>query len=246
MKLTVLGYYGGFPGKEVGTSGFLLQSDDFNLLIDCGSGVLMSLEKVIDPLQLNAVVISHYHADHFADVGVLQYYWQLHAKRYLTGVLPIYGNTLDETNFSALDWPNSTQKFPFKENEVTNIGPFKLEFLKTIHPVPAFAIKITEKKTNKMLVYTADSQYFDGLIDFCKDANLLIADTNFFENKTGTIWHMTSKQVGNLAKSANCDQLMLSHLPQTEKLNLLFDEAEAAAGAKVEVVLPKLREKIEI
>ena len=76
MKLTVLGYYGGYPFQNKGTSGYLIQSDGFNLLLDCGSGVLMSLENQIDPLKLNAVVLSHYHADHIADVGVLQYYWQ--------------------------------------------------------------------------------------------------------------------------------------------------------------------------
>ncbi|MBA1394328.1 MBL fold metallo-hydrolase, partial [Lactobacillus sp. XV13L] len=91
MKLTVLGYYGGYSYRGQGTSGYLLQDQGFNLLLDCGSGVLNSLESVLDPLQLDAVLLTHYHHDHTADLGVLQYYWQLKSgsKKHLE--LPIYG-----------------------------------------------------------------------------------------------------------------------------------------------------------
>lgn len=183
MELTVLGFYGGYPYNNIGTSGYLLKTKDFNLLIDCGSGVLMSLENVLDPLKLNAVILSHYHADHIADVGVLQYYWQLHEKRYQTDILPIYGHTLDKVQFDALTWPNATQKVAFDPNKVNNIGPFDISFLKTVHPVPAFAIRIKNRDNGKVLVYTADSRYFEELIDFSQNADLMIADTNFLLTK---------------------------------------------------------------
>ncbi|BDP76609.1 hypothetical protein EfmAA242_08370 [Enterococcus faecium] len=59
----------------------MLQSDGFNLLIDAGSATLIKLQEHLDPLDLDAVILSHYHHDHIADLGVLQYYWQLHPKR---------------------------------------------------------------------------------------------------------------------------------------------------------------------
>lgn len=246
MKLTVLGYYGGFPYQDQGTSGYLIQSDGFNLLLDCGSAVLISLENQLDPLKLNAVVLSHYHADHIADVGVLQYYWQLHNERYKTPVLPIYGHTLDKNHFDALDWPNSTKKVAFEAGQVKKIGPFELSFIKTVHPVPAFAIRIQEIKTGKTLVYTADSRYFTELVNFTKDADLLIADTNFFSDKTGPIWHMTSTEVGNLAKESGVANLMISHLPQSGKLSVLKQQTEQAAGKQVNVILPTVGKQIEI
>lgn len=81
MKLTVLGCLGAYPYKNQGTTGYLLQSDGFNLLIDAGSATLIKLQEHLDPLDLDAVILSHYHHDHIADLGVLQYYWQLHPKR---------------------------------------------------------------------------------------------------------------------------------------------------------------------
>lgn len=93
MKLTVLGCLGAYPYKNQGTTGYLLQSDGFNLLIDAGSATLIKLQEHLDPLDLDAVILSHYHHDHIADLGVLQYYWQLHPKRNPETLLSIYGHT---------------------------------------------------------------------------------------------------------------------------------------------------------
>ena len=77
MKLTVLGYLGGYPDAGHATSTYLIESGDYHLLMDLGSGGLLSLEQQFDPLKLDAVLLTHYHHDHIADVGVLQYYYQL-------------------------------------------------------------------------------------------------------------------------------------------------------------------------
>lgn len=78
MKLTVLGCLGAYPYKGEGTSSYLLESEGFHLLIDAGSTTLVRLENYLDPLKLDAVILSHYHHDHIADLGVLQYYRQLY------------------------------------------------------------------------------------------------------------------------------------------------------------------------
>ncbi|HAZ59330.1 MAG TPA: hypothetical protein DCY16_03920, partial [Trichococcus sp.] len=98
MELTILGCMGGYPTKDVGTTAYLLTSDDFKLLIDVGSNALLSLEHHLDPLDLDAVILTHYHADHIADLGVLQYTFQL--KEPAVGkskkILPIYGHVESE------------------------------------------------------------------------------------------------------------------------------------------------------
>lgn len=231
MKLTVLGFLGGYPANGNGTSSYLLQSGNFNLLIDCGSAALLSLEEVLDPMKLNAVILTHYHHDHTADVGVLQYYWQLHDTRYTEKVLPIYGHQLDKQNFAGLDWPNSTKGIAYDPDQSLEVGPFEITFFKTHHPVPAFALRIVEKSTNKVLAFTADTAYFKELTSFVANADLLMTDTNFFANKTGQKWHMTSTESGQLAKDAHDHQLLLTHLPATGDMTKLKAEAQHIAGS---------------
>ncbi|WP_056966023.1 MBL fold metallo-hydrolase [Apilactobacillus ozensis] len=246
MYLKVLGYYGGYPYNDVGTSSYLLTSNNYNLMIDCGSGDLISLENNIDPLMLDSVLISHYHHDHMADIGVLQYYWQLHNKRPNKSILPIYGNDTDLNMVKSFNWPNSTVGKSYNAGSVLNLGPFEIIFKEVHHPVPSFAMRILEKSTNKVLVYTSDTYYFDELVDFSKNSDLLITDTNFYGDKKGKKWHMTSEESGLLAKNSNSKKLLLSHLPQYGDLNILLNEAKEKSSNDVEVLLAKLNLSIEI
>ena len=72
MKITVLGCLGAYPYNGEGTTGYLVESEGFHLLLDAGSTTLVQLEKILDPLDLDAVFLTHYHHDHFADLGVLK------------------------------------------------------------------------------------------------------------------------------------------------------------------------------
>ena len=66
MRLTVLGCSGPYPAADVGTSGYLLTSNDTNLLLECGCGVVPKLWRAIKPGQLSAVVLTHFHFDHIS------------------------------------------------------------------------------------------------------------------------------------------------------------------------------------
>ena len=117
MKITVLGCLGAYPYKGQGTSSYLLESQGFHLLLDAGSTTLINLERHLDPLQLDAVLLSHYHHDHIADLGVLQYYRQLYPVLSPLPILPIYGHTDDPEHFAALDMEGGSKGVPYFESE---------------------------------------------------------------------------------------------------------------------------------
>lgn len=241
MQLTVLGCYGGYPHNGIGTSSYLITSGDYHLLLDCGSGALLALEKQLSPLQLNAVLLTHYHHDHTADLGVLQYEWQLAQGEKAEPLLPIYGHTADPLNFGSLTWPDSTVGKAYNPTQTLKLGPLTVDFIPTHHPVPAYAPRITETATGATLAFTADTAAFAGLTAWAKSADVLLADTNFYANHQGTAWHLTSTQAGELAKDAGVKRLLLTHLPQTGDLQQLAAEAQVAAGEiiPVEVVKPQ-------
>ncbi|MFD1393681.1 MBL fold metallo-hydrolase [Lacticaseibacillus jixianensis] len=230
MRLTILGYYGGYPDHGVGTSSYLIESGDYKLLLDCGSGALLALEKVTAPFSLDAVLLTHYHHDHAADVGVLQYYYQLHSGQKKVTPLPIYGHSKDPLNFAALTFGQFTQGIAYSAEAPLELGPLTLTFLETQHPVPAFAVRIQERATGQVFVDTSDTRAFAGLAPFCEGAELLMADTNFLAAHPAPMWHLTSQQAGALAARAHVGTLLLTHLPQEVSLTQLKQEAQAAAG----------------
>ena len=75
MKLRVIGCAGGYPLGENGTSSYLLSSsdNDYHVLLDAGSGSALAIEKYLDVNLLDAVVLSHDHPDHVADIGIFQH-----------------------------------------------------------------------------------------------------------------------------------------------------------------------------
>ncbi|CAJ1228466.1 MBL fold metallo-hydrolase [Levilactobacillus zymae] len=233
MDLTVLGCYGGYPYNGIGTSSYLITSGAYHLLLDCGSGALTALQRYLDPLQLDAVLLTHYHHDHTADVGVLQYLWQLAPGAKKEPVLPIYGHTADADHFAGLTWPDATQGVAYDPQQRLTLGPLTVTFGATHHPVPAYAPIITETATGKRLAFTADTAAFPALATWAQGADVLLADTNFYADHQGTAWHLTSTQAGQLAHDAAVKRLLLTHLPQTGSLAQLQAEAQTAAGEAI-------------
>jgi len=230
MQIDILGYYGGYPANGVGTSAYLVRSGDFALLMDAGSQALLALEQILAPEDLDAVLLTHYHHDHTADVGVLQYNRQLSPATKKVTPLPIYGHTKDPLNFASLTFGSFTTGVGYTADSSLDLGPLTATFLETQHPVPAFAVRLTERATGKVLVNTSDTRDFPELATFATGADLLLADTNFLADKPAPKWHLTAPEAGILAKNANVKQLVLTHLPQTLDLQQLKMQAQTAAG----------------
>jgi ribonuclease BN (tRNA processing enzyme) len=226
MKATVIGHWGGYPKKQEASSGYLLEHDGFKLLVDCGSGVLSHLPEDVQPEQLDAVVLSHYHADHIADIGVLQHACiiQKHLGNVPKLPLPIYGHTKQVQEFQKLTYKDLTKGIPYNENEPVIVGPFTITFCETIHPVPCYAMRI--EAAGKVLVYTADTAYHPRLASFAKEADVLLCECNFYAGMNGAkAGHMTSTDAGRMAREAQVKQLVLTHLPHFGDIQQLLKEA---------------------
>ena len=92
--------------------------------------------------------------------------------------------------------------------------------METIHPVTCYAMRIVEKATGKVFVFTGDSGYLASFEDFAKDADLFLADTYLFEGNERHHAHFTSRE-GEIAKAKTSQTLMLTHLPQHGSLEQL-------------------------
>ncbi|MGV3489208.1 MAG: MBL fold metallo-hydrolase [Tuberibacillus sp.] len=227
MKWTVVGFWGGHPEMGEATSAYLIEEDGFRLLVDCGSGVLAQLPKYTPISELNAVILSHYHHDHIADIGVLQY--AKHVEKYIgtpTGTLPIYGHQLEPDKFAALTYEDATVGVPYHLDEALKIGPFHIEFLPTVHPAPCAAMRFTSGGST--IVFTGDTSYIPELVPFSEDADLLVSECSLYkETDGGGIGHMNTLDVGRLASEAKVKSCLLTHLPHYGNHDNLIKEASS-------------------
>lgn len=242
MKLTIVGFWGGYPKVNEASTGYLLEHEGFKLMVDFGSGVLARLQNFVQPEELDALVLSHYHPDHIADIGVLQ-----HA-RLIQGFLgkkspqlPIYGHSQDKQEFAKLTYKNITKGIAYDPAKKLNIGPFTISFLSAVHPVPCYAMRI--EAGGKSMVYTADTSFKEEFIPFAFGADLLLSECNFYADQDGKgAGHMNSVDNGNLAEGADVKQLVLTHLPHYGEIDQLVSEASAVFNGPVTLA----REGLEI
>ena len=227
MKVTVVGFWGGFPAVNEATSGYLFEQDGFRLLVDCGSGVLAQLQNYLTINELDAIILSHYHHDHVADIGPMQY------ARLVTSAihnqhkeLPIYGHSADKEGFAKLEHKGHTIAIEYNPDETIQIGPFSISFMKTKHPVVCYAMRITAG--GQTVVFSADSSYLEEFIPFTQDADLFICECNLYADQDGSnMGHMNSTEVGKIAKAANVRELWLTHLPHYGKHEDLVNQASS-------------------
>lgn len=233
MKVTIIGYWGGYPGKSGASSAYLLEKDDFKILLDFGSGALAKLHNYVPTVtDIDAVILSHYHSDHIADIGVLQHALVVENLLQETNhSLYIYGPGHNEYEFNKLSHDH-TIAVKYHPQEVLKLGPLFIRFLLTNHSVPCYGMRITDGKHT--IVYTADSAYQEEWITFSKDADLLLADTNFYAHQDGKeAGHMTSTEVGEIAQTARVKELILTHLPHYGNHEQLKREAAEKYEGKI-------------
>ncbi len=229
INITIIGFWGAYPGSGEATSGYLLQSENTSLLLECGSAVLSLLPRFVEISELDAVLISHYHADHVADIGCLQYAVKVQADLGLrNSPLPLYGPEGD--NCPSLRYHDYTEGRYVNPSEPLQIGPFTVTFQETNHPAVCYAMRI--ECEGKSLVYTADTGWYDNLVDLAVGADLLLCETSLYNRNFGWVeGHLTAGEAGTLAARAGVQRMVLTHLPHSgEHIDLLKEAGEQFSG----------------
>lgn len=225
MNITVIGCWGAYPEKNEATSGYLVECEGSKILLDCGSGVLSRLQNHCSIEELDAVVLTHTHADHIADVYSLEFailiLMQI-GKR--SRPLDVYVNEA-ELGSLAFEYPNYVHVHPVRAGEELKIGHVRLQFSENVHDVPCLAVKLTSQD-GKTLVYSGDTGYCQSLIDLSRSADVLIIESSFYDAQAGRMnGHLTAGEAGRIAALAGVGQTILTHFPHYGDLNQLVMEA---------------------
>jgi ribonuclease BN (tRNA processing enzyme) len=221
MRLTVVGCAGSYPGPESAASCYLLEAPyegrTFRLLLDLGNGAIGPLQKHAPLDEIDAVALSHLHADHCLDLCAFYVVRKYHPDGPMRR-LPVYApegaaDRMARAYDIAPD-PGMTQEFDFLTfpDEPFEVGPFTVTARRVEHPVPAYALRISDGRA--AITYSGDTGPCSSLDEVAKDCDLLLAEASFVDGDDNPdSLHMTGRDAAETAERAGVGQLVLTHIP---------------------------------
>ncbi|MEU0572374.1 MBL fold metallo-hydrolase [Nonomuraea sp. NPDC005983] len=229
MKVTIVGCSGSFPGPDSPASCYLLESEGFRLLLDFGNGSLGALQRHAGLYGIDAVCLSHLHADHCLDICGYHV-----ARTYGPDApypkVPVYAPADAPRRLAAAygmpDEPGLETAFDFVALAPGSfeIGPFTLTAGLVNHPVEAYGFRVADR--GRVLAYSGDTGESSELVRLAKGADLLLCEASFLDRPgLPADLHLTGRQAAEHAARADVGRLVLTHLVPWNDQNKVMDEA---------------------
>jgi len=256
VRITVLGKSPSWQDAGGACSGYLIEEQDTAVLLDCGNGVFSKLRRFRDYVAIDAVVISHLHADHFLDLVPFSY-----ALTYAPRQQPVPVDRWPGTDTPArpkLYAPDgSTEIFrrvvgawgnddlienafdlvEYEPADIIEIGPLRLRFHPVPHYLPTCAIDVRSTANGSgRFTYGADCAPNDALVEFADGTDLLMVEATLPRPERGGVrGHLTPHEAAEHGCRARVGRLVLTHI--SDELDALWakGEAERAFGGPVTV-----------
>lgn len=218
MRLTIVGCAGSFPGPDSASSCYLLEHDGFRLLLDLGSGALGPLQRHVDLRDIDAVALSHLHADHCFDLTGFFVVSKYHPDGQLPEI-PIYApdgaGPFLASSYGRTEGLQLGDQFDFRDwtdGVSVQIGPFTVTPTLVDHPVTAYAFRV--EAGGKVVAYSGDTAPIDALTDVAAGADLFLCEASFVESKENPPHlHLTGAEAGEYATRAGVHRLLVTHIP---------------------------------
>jgi ribonuclease BN (tRNA processing enzyme) len=255
VKLTVLGKSPSWQDAGGACSGYLVEDEDTNVVIDCGNGVFSKLRMFCDYVDVDAVVLSHLHADHMLDLVPFAYAltyaprqqpvpvdrWpgtdeparpQLHAPPGARDTFRRLAGTWGPEDLIE----NAFELREYAEDDHLEIGSLRVSFQGVPHFVDTYAMRVSTTNGGGHLVYGADSSPSEALSRFAADSDLMIVEATLPRpERTGERGHLTPREAGEHGRAAHVGRLVLTHISDELDSDWARSEAEDAFKGPVEV-----------
>jgi len=246
MKIICLGVGEAFD-ENLPNNSHLVITEATKLLLDCGMTAAPQVWKFnSDPNLLDAVYISHWHADHYFGLpGLLLRMWADGRTREIT-IISRVGFKNQFTKLMDLAYDGFLEKFKFKINiieteEYIIFNDLKLSFNRTIHSGENWAIKINDSKNT--IIYSGDgSPVTDN--DFYKNTDLFISETYLYDEEK--IGHFSITSAINFAEGNNIKCLALTHMNRDFRKNEFLKMKDKIKSDKVKIIIPDLLDEYNL
>ena len=254
MRMTVLGKSPSYTDAGGACSGYLVEADGTVVLLDCGNGVFAKLRSFVDYVDVDAVVISHLHADHVLDLVPFAYAL-VYAPRQQPVPVDRWPGT-DTPARPALHVPPGARDFfrrvvgawgdedliekafelrEYDPDDDLEIGTIRVRFAPVPHFAPTNAVELTADGSGR-IVYGADHRPSDEVVRFAQDADLLLLEATLPRpERDGVRGHMTPAEAGEHARAARAKRLVLTHMSDEMDALWAYNCARDAFGGPCQV-----------
>jgi ribonuclease BN (tRNA processing enzyme) len=243
VKITVLGGCGAWPTADQACSGYLVEHAGFRLVLDPGYATLPQLLKYAAAEQVDAVLITHGHPDHCADLNPLLRARALGATP--PPALPVHTLPGAVDPVLALDNPrmlaDAYELREFTAGRRFEVGPFQVDTWALPHWVPNAGMRLTAG--GRVLAYTGDTGPSPDIAVMARDADVLLAEATFPDHElpaSDAPYLSTARQAGEHAARADAGRLVLTHLWPGTDPSAAHTAARRAYSADVDIATPGL------
>lgn len=245
MQVTVLGKSPAWQDAAGACSGYLVQEGDFTLLVDCGSGVFSRLREHVDYAAVDAVLITHLHADHFFDVVPYSFALShgvradvprpaLHGPPGMLDCVRAIGGCLGDASLVE-------GAFALREYDPATalaLGPLRVSLCEVPHYVLTHAVRVTGR-SGASFTFGADCAPNPQLAPFAAGSELMLLEATLTApERAGTRGHLTAREAGELGRAAQPGRLVLTHFSDELDPEWLRAEGSAGYGAELELAAP--------
>lgn len=245
LRLTVLGSATPYARVDNPCSGYLVAGGGTRVWVDAGSGTLAQLQRHVRLDELDAIWISHLHADHSADL-LTAYYGALFADVRLTAPIPLYGppGIADRlAHFLTNTASRSPVESAFEVHELhdghrARVGALTLTSRAVAHGMPAFALRVEAGDTS--LVYSGDTAPCAGLTGLAEGCDVLLCEADSAQQPTEGEQpvHHTPEDAGNTASAARAGRLIVTHVGRSLTPQQAVTRASARFDGPVDYAAP--------
>ncbi|MFI7243116.1 MBL fold metallo-hydrolase [Streptomyces qinglanensis] len=234
LRLTVLGSATPYASVDNACSGYLVSGGGTRVWMDAGSGTLAQLQRHVRLDEVDAIWISHLHADHSADL-LTAYYAALFADVRLAVPIPLYGppGIADRlAHFLTNSANRSPVESAFAVHELDDghrarVGALTMTSRTVEHGIPAFAVRIEAE--GRTLVYSGDTAPCANLAELAAGCDVLLCEADSTQAPTeGPQVHHTPEDAGDAATAARAARLIVTHVGRS----LTPQEAVTRASAR--------------
>lgn len=241
-SLYVVGSSAAVPRPNRANSSYLIHSKNLTLALELGSGALAKLLAVQDVNALDALLVSHMHADHFFDIVPLRYALKYEIRRAspLPVFLPPGGLKKIRTVVSPFARGRSffdgtmdvSEYAPASELRINGAG---ISFAKTRHYIDAYAMRI--QLGDGTIVFSADTAPTQRVVDLARGADIFLCESGLGAagEERGRRGHSNAKEAGATAQAAGVKHLVLTHYSASEEPADLERAARASFSGNVTV-----------